>query len=173
VLPPPLTVVTRHSPDRPAIPDQALIKALSFARESASHPIQVSNTARHSGLARRLWERRFMQILGRTPAQEMRRVHLERAKKLLRETDLAVRDVAEAAGFGSPKYMAFIFRKELRMTPFKHRRMSRPPKPPGLAGSRDFMEPTPAACAQRGRSKRRPEDGILSSRRNKGRRNNG
>jgi LacI family transcriptional regulator len=66
-----------------------------------------------------------MQVLNRTPASEIRRVHLERAKRLLEETDLPIPDVAEAAGYGSPEYMAGIFRSELQTTPLKYRKQIR------------------------------------------------
>jgi AraC-like DNA-binding protein len=36
-------------------------------------------------------------------AEEIRRVHFELAKKLLVETDLAIPEVADAAGFGTPR----------------------------------------------------------------------
>jgi LacI family transcriptional regulator len=63
-----------------------------------------------------------MQVLHRTPAGEIRRVHLDRAKRLLAETDLSIPDVAEAAGYGSPEYLAGIFRAELDTTPLKYRK---------------------------------------------------
>ena len=66
-----------------------------------------------------------MQVLHRTPASEIRRVHLERAKRLLEETDLPIPDVAESAGYGSPEYMAGIFRSELQTTPLNYRKTIR------------------------------------------------
>ncbi|MBI5385407.1 MAG: substrate-binding domain-containing protein [Verrucomicrobia bacterium] len=122
VLIPPLRVVTRQSTDTLAIRDRALVKALSFIRENAARPIQVDDVARQAGISRRVLERHFMQILGRSPATEIRRVHLERARTLLVESDLPIPDVAEAAGFGSPEYLAYVFRTEVGMTPLRYRK---------------------------------------------------
>ena len=125
VLIPPLSVVTRQSTDTLAVGDRALVKALNFIRANAAQPLQVGEVARQSGVSRRVLERRFLQALGRSPATEIRRVHLERAKSLLVETDLAIPDVAEAAGFGSPEYLAYMFKVETGKTPLRYRKERR------------------------------------------------
>ncbi len=118
----PLGVMTRQSTDTLAIRDRALVKALSFIRQNTARPIQVNEVARQAGISRRVLERRFMQVLGRSPASEIRRAHFDHAKRLLVETDLPIPDVAEAAGFGSPEYLAYVFRSEIGKTPLKYRR---------------------------------------------------
>lgn len=122
VLIQPLRVVTRQSTDTLAVRDRALVKALSFIRENSARSIQVSDVARQSGVSRRVLERRFLQTLGRTPATEIRRVHLERARTLLVSTDLSIPEVAEAAGFGSPEYLAYAFKAEMGKTPLRYRK---------------------------------------------------
>ena len=121
ILVPPLRVVTRQSTDTLAISDVALVKALSFIRENAAKLIRVGEIAAHAGVSRRSLEQRFMKTLGRTPAAQIRRAHLDRARTLLAETDLSIDQVAEACGFGSPEYMTFYFRRELKVTPLKFR----------------------------------------------------
>ena len=113
----PSGVATRQSTDTLAINDATLVKAMSFIRQNAAQPIQVTDVARQSGVSRRALERRFVEVLGRTPAVEIRRMHFERAKRLLAETDMPIPEVAEAAGFGSHTYMAYIFRQEINTTP--------------------------------------------------------
>lgn len=60
--------------------------------------------------------------MGRTPADQIRHVQVERAKVLLAETNRPIPEVAEAAGFGSPEYMATVFQKKLGLTPLKYRK---------------------------------------------------
>jgi LacI family transcriptional regulator len=122
---PPLGIVTRQSTDTLAIRDRALVAAVSFIRENAAKPVQVNDVAQHAGVSRRVLERRFMQVLERTVAEEIRRVHFELAKKLLVETDLAIPEVADAAGFGTPEYFAYVFKRELGQTPLKYRKQIR------------------------------------------------
>jgi LacI family transcriptional regulator len=118
---PPLGVETRRSTDTTAIQDPALVAALHFIRAHADQPIQVSDVVKQASVSRRVLERRFLQHLGRTPADHIRHVHLERAQSLLRETNLSMPDVAEASGFGSPEYFASAFQKRLGISPLKYR----------------------------------------------------
>jgi len=119
---PPLKIITRQSTDALAIKDPVLVKALKYIRENAGQLIKIDDICRHAGVSRRLLERHFQNGMQRTPAAEIRRVHLERAKLLLAETDKPIPDISDASGFGSPEYMAQIFRLELDTTPLKYRR---------------------------------------------------
>ncbi|NLC82767.1 MAG: helix-turn-helix transcriptional regulator, partial [Lentisphaerae bacterium] len=58
-------------------------------------------------------------------AAEIRRCRMEQAKTLLETTDLPVPDVAEQSGFGSPEYLAAVFRRAFGLTPLKYRRVAR------------------------------------------------
>lgn len=122
---PPLRIVTRQSTDTLAIRDPVMVKALNFIRNQAGHPRGVPDVAAAAGVSRRVLERRFSEVLGRSPAFEIRRVRLTRAKRLLEETDLPMPDVAEASGFGSPEYMAQVFQAELHCTPLRYRKETR------------------------------------------------
>jgi LacI family transcriptional regulator len=115
-------IKTRQSTDTLAVSDPALVKALSFIRENAMRPIQVQDVSQHAGVSRRLLERRFLQMLGRSPAAEIRRAHLERAKRLLGETDMPIAEISDVSGFGSPEYFADLFHRQMKMTPLKYRR---------------------------------------------------
>ena len=125
ILIPPSGITARRSSDALAISDTALAKAISFIRTNAARPIQVADVSAHSGLSRRALERKFETVLGRSPASELRRIRLERAKDLLATTDLPIPEVAEKSGFGSPEYLSFIFRKVLGFPPLKYRRTAR------------------------------------------------
>lgn len=121
-LVPPAGVVTRQSTDTLAISDRAVVKAVSFIRENLAQPLHVAEIARHAGVSRRVLERRFQHHLQRSPAEEIRRVRLRRAQELLLDTRMLIPELSEAAGFGSPEYMAYVFRQECNMTPVEYRR---------------------------------------------------
>jgi LacI family transcriptional regulator len=121
----PLGIVARQSTDTLAVRDPALIKALSFLRQNAGRAVQVEEVAREAGVSRRALERRFLEWLHRTPADEIRRVHLEHAQRLLVETDLPMTQVAESSGFSSQAYFADIFRRHVGLTPMKYRKENR------------------------------------------------
>jgi LacI family transcriptional regulator len=122
---PALRVVTRHSTDTLAIADRDLADAVRFIRENATQPIGVPDIIRQLPLSRRALELRFRQILGRSPAAEIRRVRFERAKELLITTDLIMPQVAAAAGFAHTEVMNRLFQRTMRLTPTQFRRQSR------------------------------------------------
>ncbi len=118
----PLSVMTRQSTDTLAVRDPVLVKALSYIRQQATLPVLVSDVARHTGVSRRALERRFLEVLQRTPAQELRRHQFERARQLLTDTNLPMPEVAEKSGFGSQAYLAAAFRKHFDVTPMQFRK---------------------------------------------------
>ena len=121
----PLSIVSRQSTDTLAVRDPALVKALSFIRQQATLPVRVAEVARHAGVSRRALERMFLEILQRTPAEELRRFQLDRARQLIADTNLPMPDIAEKSGFGSQAYLSAIFRKHYNQTPLQFRRESR------------------------------------------------
>ena len=121
----PLGIVVRQSTDTLAVRDPVLIKALSFLRENAAVLVRVSDVAGHAGVSRRVLERHFLEGLHRSPAEEIRRVHLDRAIRLLVETDLPMTQVAEMSGFGSQAYFSDIFRRHIGQTPLNYRKKNR------------------------------------------------
>ena len=117
----PTRVVVRQSTNTLAIHDRNLAQAIGFIRSHAAEPIQVSDILRAVPMSRSSLERRFQQTLERSPAEEIRRVHLERAKQLLADTDMPVPDVADASGFQSREYLACAFKRATKLTPREYR----------------------------------------------------
>lgn len=121
----PLGVVTRQSTDTLAVGDPVVVKALSYVREHATQPMRVDEIARYAGVSRRVLERRFVDMLQRTPADEIRRVHLDHARRLLVETDIPMDQVAEMSGFGSQAYFSDLFSRQMGLPPVQYRKKNR------------------------------------------------
>lgn len=123
---PPIGIITRQSTDTLAIDHPDLVQAVGFIRDHATKPIHVEDVLRAVPISRRTLERAFQESLGRSPADEIRRVRLERAKQLLATTDMPVPKVAVASGFGNGGYLATVFKQATGMTPLKYRGLARP-----------------------------------------------
>jgi LacI family transcriptional regulator len=133
---PPVGVVTRRSSDVLAIGDPDVAAAVRFIREHAHLPLRVEDVVRAVPVSRRSLERRFRAVLHRGLWQEIRRVHLERAKDLLAASALPIHAVAERAGFSDAKQLSVVFRQETGLTPTAYRRQFRAREGANLPSSR-------------------------------------
>lgn len=120
----PTRVVVRQSTDTLAITDPDLARAVAYIRAHAATPIQVSDILREVAVSRSWLERRFQEVLGRSPAEEIRRVRIERTKRLLADTDLSIPRIASSSGFNSREYLAHAFKQATGLTPREFRNRS-------------------------------------------------
>ena len=125
LLIPPGDVVTRQSSDVLAGADPDVSAAVRFIRDHAHQPLSVEDVLRAVSASRRTLERRFRALLERGLGEEIRRVHLERARGLLATTLLSVAEVAEQSGFASVHYLSRVFRESMGLTPTEYRRQFR------------------------------------------------
>jgi AraC-like DNA-binding protein len=91
VLLAPGPVVERMSSDIHHVRDPAVVKALAYIRDHAFRGLNVDDLAPHSGVCRRVLERKFRRLLGLSPHEQIHHVQIEEAKRLLSMTDAMVR----------------------------------------------------------------------------------
>lgn len=113
---PPRYVVTRQSTDVLAVKDHAVATALRFIQRHALGPISVSDIVAEVSVERRVLERRFRTLVGRSLKSEITRTRLQRAKELLVETNLSCERIAHLCGFGSPSYFMDLFHRKVGTT---------------------------------------------------------
>jgi LacI family transcriptional regulator len=118
---PPAGVITRQSTDVLAVDDPDVAAAVRHIRLHAFEGLSVKELLPAVAVNRRTLERRFVQVLGHTPLEEIRRVRLERAKSLL-QTDLPIYEVAKRSGFSTPEYLATSFLRATGKIPSQYRR---------------------------------------------------
>lgn len=121
----PLGVTQRQSTDVAACDDPHVIKTLRFIRDHAHEGIDVRDVLKAMPIARRSLERRFVDLLGRTPAEEIRRVKIERVRRMLESTDLPILDIASSCGFNYMEHMIPVFKKYHGCTPSQYRKNAR------------------------------------------------
>ena len=109
-----------------AIEDPVVSLALSMIREHACNGLRVREVAERVPVSGTVLQRRFRAVVGRSVHEEIVRVQLRKAQELLRETDLALRVVAEKAGFKHQEYMGAVFKSRLGVTPGQYRRKYQP-----------------------------------------------
>jgi LacI family transcriptional regulator len=119
---PPIGVAERQSTDSVAVSDPEVVAAIRFIREHAHERTSVDDVLREVPIGRRSLEKRFRASLKRTPLEEIRRVHIERAKQLLATTDLSIHDVARRSGFGGSTWFSEAFHDLVGESPAHYRK---------------------------------------------------
>jgi LacI family transcriptional regulator len=118
-------VTVRESSNVSTLPDRDVHLAVQFIREHSAEPIRMDEVARRLAVSRRWLERHFVKALGHSPHEELQRCRLERAKKMLLESDLSATRIATVCGFGSPSYFNTFFRRLTGLTPLQFRSSQR------------------------------------------------
>jgi LacI family transcriptional regulator len=121
----PEQIVERHSTDLTAVADQAVAEALRFIRESAHRPILVDDVAKAAHVGRRTLENRFRALLQISVHDSIRRERIQRACRLLKETDMLIEYLAEACGYITRERFNQAFKQETGTTPSSYRKKFR------------------------------------------------
>lgn len=119
---PPLGVAVRRSSDTTAASDPDVADALALIRGHADKPLSAADVLRRIPIYRQRLQQKFRRQVGRTIVDEIRRVHLEQAKRLLVTTDLGMSKVAQLSGFANASRLSVNFHRETGLTPTQWRR---------------------------------------------------
>lgn len=114
-------VVSRQSTDVLAVNDPDLSQALTLIRHQACNGISAAEVLDKVLVSRTSLEQRFHKLLGRSIHQEILHVRLDKARYLLRTTDLPMPDIAERCGFSYASQLSHIFKRETDTTPRQYR----------------------------------------------------
>jgi LacI family transcriptional regulator len=125
---PPVGVVVRESTDFFATDDELVAKAQAFIAEQCHTHLDVEDVAAKLCVSSRTLQKRFAAALGRTVAQEIRRVRVEKVKRELTGTDRPIHAIAQRAGFTSNARLCEAFRRDVGMSPRDYRKQRTSPK---------------------------------------------
>lgn len=106
-------------------------KRLPFAafdaliRRNAAYPLQVADLAKVAGLSSASLHRRFIGECGQTPMDYIRQRRLRHALNLLRQTSLAIGEVASRCGYASQSAFSAAMLREFGASPSALRREPR------------------------------------------------
>jgi LacI family transcriptional regulator len=97
-------------------------RALRFIRNHANEFIDVTNVLDVVPVSRRWLEMKFKDEVGHGIYQEIRRVHIERARELLKTTDWPISRIAKECGFNNTERFEFAFQKLMKMSATEFRK---------------------------------------------------
>ena len=118
-------VVARRSTEVLAIEDRKVAQALQFIRKHEGEAIRVGDVLHAVPISRRSLEMRFRQALHRTIHEEILRARLRHARRLLRESDITLDELAERTGFGTASHLSAVFSRHMGLPPARYRKRLR------------------------------------------------
>lgn len=101
---------------------EKLKRIVELMADSLDEPLSAVQLAKSVGLSVRQVERLFLKHMSMTPGRYYMRARLERARELLRQTNMPILDVAVATGFTSHSYFAQSYRLQFGRPPSEERR---------------------------------------------------
>lgn len=106
--------------------DELVSRALAFIWGNRLEAVAVPDVAAHLECGRRSLERRFKKGTGRSVLEEIQACRIDRARRLLLETPISVKECAVRAGFNTSGHMRQVMRKEFGMSPEAYRMQMQP-----------------------------------------------
>jgi LacI family transcriptional regulator len=117
----PFSIRTRQSTDAAASTDWHVSQALRFIHGHATRDISVADVVVQTHVSRRFLEKQFQAVVGRTLHDEILRIRLETAKRLLTTTGMQLKEVATRSGFRRADYLSSVFREKAGLSPSEYR----------------------------------------------------
>jgi LacI family transcriptional regulator len=114
-------LVARKSSDLLAVNHPGVARSLRFSREHSHEPISVKDLVGVAAMSRRGLHKAFQEQLGRPPGQELHRMRIERARKLLAESDHKLEVVAGMCGYQSANSFCVAFKQSTGLSPKQYR----------------------------------------------------
>lgn len=114
-------VIVRKSSDLLAVKHRGVARSLRFIWEHCHEPISVKDLVSVAAMSRRGLHKAFVEQLGRTPGQELHRVRIERARKLLTGSNHKMEVLAGMCGYQSANSFCVAFKQATGMSPKQFR----------------------------------------------------
>jgi len=100
----------------------AIVKVMDWLAQHLDENVSVSDLADVAGLSASHFRRGFHREVGSSPRDYVTQMRLERAKRLLAETDHTITEMAFELGFSTSAYFTAVFHRVTGMTPTQFRR---------------------------------------------------
>jgi AraC family transcriptional regulator len=113
-----------HGPTPKAIPGWKMRRLIEFVEENLDRDLSLEAMAGEVEISPLYLPRAFKTAVGQSPHQYVLARRIERARELLRDTDLPIVDVALSSGFSSQSHLSNWFLRMVGISPAAYRRQN-------------------------------------------------
>ena len=106
---------------RYGVHNRKLIQVISLMQQHLESPLTSDALASAVNITRRQLERLFSGLLRQTPARFYMQLRLERARELVRQTEMTITAACVACGFESPSHFSRAYRQQFGCSPREDR----------------------------------------------------
>lgn len=100
-----------------------VVNAVKLMEQHLDAPLSPSLLSRRLKTSQRQLERLFQKYLGCTPSGYYQGLRMERARSLLKQTDLPITEIAVTCGFASASYFSTVYQRYFGLLPRRDRRL--------------------------------------------------
>ena len=105
--------------------DEAIIDIQEWMHKHFNSEINMRKVSQNFELSQRSLNRRFKQATSLSPLQYLQEIRLEKAKELLKTSNLTIAEVAYNVGYPDSAYFSALFRRMVTLSPGEYRRLVR------------------------------------------------
>ncbi len=105
--------------------DEEIIKVQEWLYQNYRSDVVVRDLAGKFKLSVRSLNRRFKLATNSSPLQYLQQLRIDHSKQLLKQSNLAVSEVADMVGYQDASYFTSLFRRATRVTPNEYRNLVR------------------------------------------------
>ena len=105
--------------------DEEIIKIQEWLYDNFQRQLQISELASRFQLSVRSLNRRFKLATNTTPLQYLHELRITHGKELLKQSNLAISEVADMVGYQDASYFTSLFKKLNKVTPNEYRNLVR------------------------------------------------
>ncbi len=102
---------------RVGIVDRRLRRAVEYMHDHCDRELSLPEIARAAYLSAFHFARLFKKLTGTTPHAYLASLRIERARRMLAETDLPIAEISSRVGYGSQSHFTKLFREATGLTP--------------------------------------------------------
>jgi AraC family transcriptional regulator len=106
---------------RPGLSPAKLRRVTDLMNRQIAQEFDLSSFAKAAGMSEYHFSRVFTKATSSSPSRFFIRLRMEKARRLLRETDRSIAEIGFDVGYSSPSHFAYAFRRETGVSPREYR----------------------------------------------------